>query len=1225
MARSLIRKMQKSTHYVQALLVLVLLTFICTAVVSYIFVNKIEREHWRENVENMLYNAATNIEFDLLEPQSTLSNVAQFMRNMVLQDLDEEKILNILNDIDRNILNDEARKFKTQGVYGVLEAFGGNFFCNNWTQPASYSYMERPWYQMSMSIEASDKFGITKPYESMRNKEIVISYTRRIFDNDGNPLFIICIDAFLSKIIEYVTDIRPTKNSYGILLNENLEFIAHPSADMINKSSHDTRNVISKLANDLEHGIKISERESVNYKGKESIVFFKTLANGWHLGIVIPKSEYYKSLRNIIIFHSVLGVISAAILSVMLIIALKTREKTMKEIKRKSDLSHTLNRAATILLSDYEEETFENSLLKSFKLLGPVFDVDRVQVWHNEMIDSELNFVLRYEWLSEHGKKCVEVPNGLHYSYNLKPDWHSKLLKGESINTPISAMSEEDQNFLSCYEIKAIAMIPMFLHGDFWGFFSIDDCRNERSFPDEEMRVLASAGLMMSHAINRNMQSVKIREAGNNLELINHRYKSILNTIPFPITVTDSEMKWTFVNKAVENFLNVKLENIIGKPCNNWKADICETPDCGIECVKRGKKQTYFKHNNSSYKVDIEMLKDLIGETVGFVEVVQDITELEEMVKRRADAESMSRAKSVFLARISHEIRTPMNVILGITEIQLRGIELDQKLKEAFTMIYNSANLLLHIINDILDLSKIEAGKMELSPAKYEVASLISDVMQLSFVYSGSKRIEFELDIDENIPFELIGDELRIKQILNNLLSNAFKYTETGTIKLSVSVENEDSSNATLVCSISDTGYGMTEEQRSKIFEEYSRFSLASGHSIEGTGLGMSITQNLVKLMCGRISIESEIDKGSVFTVYLPQKLVGTGVLGKELVENLQKFRLASSKQEKKMQIAYEPMPYGKVLVVDDVETNIYVMQGFLAPYELSVDTARSGFEAIGKVKSGKVYDIIFMDHMMPRMDGIEAVKIIRNLGYESLIVALTANAILGQAEVFLNNGFDGFISKPVDSRQLNLFLKRYIRDRQPPEVIEEANRRESKAEPEFKFQKNSMLEIFARDAKRIVPEMNAVLENIKDASEEELRLFAINAHAMKGALANIGEMELSQKAFVLEKAGKERDRDAIKENTNEFLDVLNKIIMHIEAETEKSEVSEDEDPVYLREQLKIISEASAKYNKKAAKSAIKNLEKMSWTKDTKNIINEISEHLLHGDFEKAKNAASIA
>ena len=394
------------------------------------------------------------------------------------------------------------------------------------------------------------------------------------------------------------------------------------------------------------------------------------------------------------------------------------------------------------------------------------------------------------------------------------------------------------------------------------------------------------------------------------------------------------------------------------------------------------------------------------------------------------DAWQANRAKSEFLASMSHEIRTPMNVILGITEIQIQKNELAPDIKESFNKIYNSGNHLLGIINDILDMSKIEAGKLELVSSKYEMASLINDAIQLNIIRVADKQIKFELYVDENIPAELLGDELRIKQILNNLLSNAFKYTAEGVIKFSVSSEDVENEKVMLVFTVSDTGYGMTEDQLSKIFDEYSRFDNKANRIIEGTGLGMTITQSLVNMMNGEIFVESEINKGTTFTVRLPQEKIGSDILGEKIVESLQQFRGEDSTQKKRTRITREPMPYGSVLIVDDVEMNIFVTKGLLAPYELSVDSVMSGFEAIDKIKEGKVYDIIFMDHMMPKMDGMAATKIIRDLGYTNPIVALTANAVVGQSEIFLKNGFDDFIAKPIDVGEMNFVLNKHVRDK---------------------------------------------------------------------------------------------------------------------------------------------------------------------------------------------------
>jgi CheY-like chemotaxis protein len=388
-------------------------------------------------------------------------------------------------------------------------------------------------------------------------------------------------------------------------------------------------------------------------------------------------------------------------------------------------------------------------------------------------------------------------------------------------------------------------------------------------------------------------------------------------------------------------------------------------------------------------------------------------------------------------------------VVLGIAEMQLEKNDLFTEKREAWDKVYASGYLLLNIINDILDLSKIEAGKLELSSVNYDVASLINDSVQLNILRFDDTLVQFVLQADENIPATLYGDDLRVKQILNNILSNSFKYTVRGEIVMSVSAEVTGPDNPViLVFSIKDTGHGMTKEQVDSLFVDYSRFNMEANRAVEGTGLGMSITKHLVEMMNGGIDIESKVGKGSTFTVKLPQGYVDSGVLGKEGVENLRKLHRGTISQPRKgLSIVREYMPYGKILVVDDMEPNLYVARGLLAPYGLSISTALSGYETIDLIKSGKTFDVIFMDHFMPKMDGMETTKIIRSLGYTFPIVALTANALAGQAEVFLENGFDGFISKPVDIRQLNSTLNKMVRDRYPVETVEAARKLKSQLE----------------------------------------------------------------------------------------------------------------------------------------------------------------------------------
>jgi CheY-like chemotaxis protein len=381
-----------------------------------------------------------------------------------------------------------------------------------------------------------------------------------------------------------------------------------------------------------------------------------------------------------------------------------------------------------------------------------------------------------------------------------------------------------------------------------------------------------------------------------------------------------------------------------------------------------------------------------------------------------------------------------MNAVLGITEIQLQKDSMPNEIKDAFTRIYNSSKMLLKLINDILDLSKVEAGKMEIIPNVYDTASMIVDTVHLNIMYIGSKQIQFKLDVDENLPTHHVGDELRIKQVINNILSNAFKYTPQGEVTLSFSTTpTHEDDTVIMEITVSDTGEGMTKEQVENLQSDFLRFNLEYNRHIEGSGLGLGIAFQLAQMMNGSITVDSAPGEGTTFTIRLPQKLDGDGVLGTEAAANLKNLKNPHNYIKHLLKLEREPMPYGRVLVVDDVDTNLYVAEGMFMPYKLVVETVDSGLDAIKKVKDGEVYDIIFMDHMMPIMDGIEATRIIRELGYDYPVIALTANAFRDMADMYKNNRFTDYASKPIDIDQMDKLLLKYIRDKQPPEVIARA------------------------------------------------------------------------------------------------------------------------------------------------------------------------------------------
>jgi len=620
---------------------------------------------------------------------------------------------------------------------------------------------------------------------------------------------------------------------------------------------------------------------------------------------------------------------------------------------------------------------------------------------------------------------------------------------------------------------------------------------------------------------------------------------------------------------------------------------------------------------------------------------IQIVNLKRDMEYAASTAEMASKAKSVFLANMSHEIRTPMNAILGVTEILLQNENIPAEIDEGLSRIYSSCDLLMGIINDILDFSKIEAGKLDIMPNEYMVASLINDSVHLNMMRIDSKPIEFELQIDENIPAKLVGDELRIKQIFNNLLSNAFKYTDSGMVTLSVQTKPytplppHDNENdwVQLVISVCDTGLGMTKEQLSKMFDEYSRFHHEKGKTIEGTGLGLSITQNLISVMNGKITVESQPGKGSLFTVYLPQKTVNSKLLGKETADNLKQFRRNYMKRFKRGQLVRDPMPYGTVLIVDDVETNLHVAVSLMKLYRLNIDSVMSGYKAIDLINEGKVYDIIFMDHMMPGMDGIETAKIIHESGYTAPIVALTANAVAGQADMFLQNGFDGFISKPIDIRQLNVLLNKFIRDKQPPEIIEAArikyadNVQEHPHDSDSESVGTSLLDSFITDAKKAVLlfEEKCPQGFLSDTGDSEmLKKFIITVHGIKSALFNIHEKDISELALQLETAARDNNYDFVRAATPFFLYRLKELITMLEIEKHENSGyinSEEEHLDALNSKLNIIKQYASDYNRKGVLDTIAEIKNFS--KETKDVLDTIAEHVMHSEFEEAEQIAS--
>ena len=530
---------------------------------------------------------------------------------------------------------------------------------------------------------------------------------------------------------------------------------------------------------------------------------------------------------------------------------------------------------------------------------------------------------------------------------------------------------------------------------------------------------------------------------------------------------------------------------------------------------------------------------------------LDDLLQLVEM--KCEEATAAAEAKSSFLANMSHEIRTPINAVLGMNEMILREAQ-DEEIRGYAQNIQSAGTALLSLINDILDISKIESGKMELMPEKYQLGGLIYDILLVVQPRIEKKGLQLVLDVDENIPNELYGDEVRIRQIITNIMTNAVKYTEKGSVTLRVKMEKKDARHIILKVAVKDTGIGI-KESKEVLFASFQRGRDLRAHHIEGTGLGLSITQQLLEMMGSELDMESVYGKGSIFSFKLVQTVVSEESMG-----NLNELFSKRLMQEKKYQESFTA-PDAHVLVVDDNAMNLKVVQSLLKQTQVQIDTAEDGAGCLEKCARNH-YDLILMDHLMPNMDGIEAFHRLRadkqGINYKTPVIILTANAVAGMKQKYMEEGFNGFLSKPVQGPLLEKTLKQYL----PEELVTLTEQEQADDAEEQEQARRQVLRQTVDDLRLADMDLDDalqyssglvtdVLDNIKgyltdsEVNRERIKKeyeaenwndFKIHVHALKSTSRIVGAVHMAYLAEQMEKAAGSEDISYIIQNFEELI-----------------------------------------------------------------------------------------
>jgi PAS domain S-box-containing protein len=1066
------------------------LTFISMVFFCNIITNIIVRSHLGQNTTNLLEHELYKIESTILKFEITLDNFSHTLRTMILEGYDAGGLQVYIESRLFYLAGKEEYSWFLKDVYGYFETLpDGPVLLSGFNQNmrSDFDPAQSIWYKKA--VAANGKIvGILADGKNAAG-ESIFTYALCIFSNTGHRLGVVCFDILFDEISDSVVKTAESEGGLSVLVSDDMTILSHSNQSFVHLDMRNPIIPISILADELKDGMEISERPIVNFLGQPSVAFFRTLQNGWHLGVIIPRNLYYKSANDMIMIMIILNTAFAVALIIILLITDSAKEET-QIILEATPLSVQLWNENYILFYCNEESL-------------PLFNIKDKKV----LIERFNDFFPEYQSDGEYSLEKWETYlkkafDGGNYTF----EWMYKTLSGERIPAKVTLVRI---TYKRNYAVVAYA----------------HDLRERNKMLDD------------------------IKETSSKLETESSTLNTMFDLAPDLIFCKDLELNYTRCNKSFLSFFDTKKEEIIGKDAMKGLMLPFETKkeifDIDRKVLDECNIITYEESlpdcNGTARIFETYKIPILLGnKLIGLMGMARDITERKTMEET---AKNANRAKSDFLANMSHEIRTPMNSIIGFSELAMSD-DIPAKTRNYLDRIMENSNWLLQIINDILDLSKIEAGKMILESIPFDLGNIFSACQSMMLPKAKEKKLNLHFYSEPFIGRKLLGDPTRLRQVLTNLISNAIKFTNIGTVKISVIKKETFGESIVLHFEVKDSGIGMTAEQIKIIHEPFVQADSSTTREYGGTGLGLAITKKIIDEMGGILMIESTPGIGSKFHFDLIFKTI-------EIPDD-------TVNQPEETYNNEMPVFDHEILLFEDNEMNQQVICERLLKIGIKAVVAENGQIGVDIVRNRqqngeKPFDLIFMDIHMPVMDGLEAAKKITELKIDTPIVALTANIMDNDVGVYKKHGMVDYLSKPFKSKDLWRCLLKYLKP---------VNTKNEKDSPTTEDDEKLRNRLRSRFVKSNQDKFNEISTAIK---EGDMQLAHRLVHSLKSNAGMIEKTELQNTAAEMEAILKNdeipdaKHMETLESELKSVLDEIGPVTDELEEQAERREINDKE------------------------------------------------------------------